>query len=172
MSERFCSAGGRFSVLRGFQPQFSSAFVNITVRPFGSLPPIRKAPFKPLLVLLGGYLACGAAVALGDGGVSPRPKIAFLDLPRLHPCGVALVVAAVERQSLIAGGSELIFLARSQLLTGSRFAVGNSVAVIRVVIAFHDEIFSASLAFFESDVVFEHFRELKFQNLRGRAELI
>lgn len=74
-----------------------------------------------------------------------RLKSAFLNLAHLYLGGVAFVILVVDRNRLVVRDFRLVILDGGKLLAGTGLTFCDAVTVIRVVFAFHDEVFAAAL---------------------------
>ena len=134
--------------------------------------PIREVRFHPFDILLRRDFAVVTFVTLGDRLIAPLVKIIFFQLMNSYSGGVAFVVFIVNRNRLIVGDFRFVVLQSGKLLAGSGFSLGYAVAVVRVVIAFHNKVFAAALALSEADVLLQHFCQLQLQHIfNGTANI-
>ena len=131
--------------------------------------PIREVRFHPFDILLRRDFAVVAFITLGDCLIAPLVEFVLFQLMNSYSGSVAFVVFVVNRNRLIVGDFRLVVLQRGKLLAGSGFSLGYAVAVVRVVIAFHNKVFAAALALSEADVLLQHFCQLQLQHIFNRT---
>ena len=127
--------------------------------------PIREVRFHPFDILLRCDFTVITFITLGDCLIAPLVEFVLFQLMNSYSGSVAFVVFVVNRNRLIVGDFRLVVLQRGKLLAGSGFSLGYAVAVVRVVIAFHNKIFAAALALSEADVLLQHFCQLQLQHI-------
>lgn len=130
---------------------------------------VREVRFHPIYILLQRDFAVAAFVTLGDRLIAPLVKFVLFQLMNPHTGGIALVVFVVDWNRLIVGDFRLVVLQRGKLLAGSGFSLGYAVAVVRVIITFHNKVFAATLALSEADVLLQHFCQLQLQHIFNRT---
>ena len=113
-----------------------------------------------------------AVVAQSNGLILPLFEISFLDLLDSYSGSISFVVSIVNWDCFITGNLGFVVFGGGKLLTVTSFSFGNPVAVIGIVVALHNEIFAAALAFAEAYICFQHFRKLQFQNICYSSKLI
>ena len=134
--------------------------------------PIREVRFHPFDILLRCDFAVVAFITLGDCLIAPLVEFVLFQLMNSYSGSVAFVVFVVNRNRLIVGDFRLVVLQRGKLLAGSGFSLGYAVAVVRVIITFHNKVFAAALALSEADVLLQHFCQLQLQHIfNGTANI-
>ena len=98
--------------------------------------PVREGRFHPFDILLRCKLPGRALVPLPNGLTAPCVKVFLLDLLDLNTCRIALVVFVIDRKRFVVGIAGSVVFLRRNLLTGSRLTLGNTITIVRVIVAF------------------------------------
>ena len=107
---------------------------------------IRERTLKPIFILLNGNLFIGAFVAFGHRFVLPFFEIRFFDLTGANTGGVTLIVFLIQRNGGIVRHFLFVVFLSGYVLTVAGFAFCDSVAVVGIIVALHNEILAAAFA--------------------------
>ena len=131
-----------------------------------------KERLHPFGEFLRRNLPVRAFVPFSDRLIAPGIEVFFFDLFDLHARGVPLVVFAVDRDCLIIRVARFVVFLCCELLAGLRSALNDAITIVRVVVAFHNEVFAAALALAEAYILLQNLCKLQLQNLFDRAKSI
>ena len=134
--------------------------------------PIRETAFHPSNILCICDLSGCTILPAGKRPKFPLFEIRLLNLPCANPCSISFVVFAVYRKCRIFSCFYFVFFLCGEGLAGTRLSFLHSVAVVCIVVSFHNKISAASFALPEFQIQFQQLCEFQFQYFRNRTEFI
>ena len=119
--------------------------------------PVGKAGVKPSGKIFVCDFAVRALVTLDYCFVFPFLEIVLKNCVSLNPGKISLVIFIVNCNGGVVRHFLFVVFHRHYVLAILCFALGNTVAVISIVISFHNEIPAATLTFSKTDIQLKHF---------------
>ncbi len=131
-----------------------------------------EAGIKPSSKFLVCDFAVKALVTLDECFVFPFLEIVLKNGVSLNPGKISLVIFIVNCNGGVVRHFLFVVFHCHYVLTIFRFALGNTVAVISIIISFHYEIPAATLTFSKTNIQLKHFCKFKLKHFHYRADLI
>ena len=134
--------------------------------------PIRKATLHPNNKIILCQLTIHTIISFCHCLILPLLKILFKNGMSLNSGGISLVIFIINLYGGVVRRFLFVVFKSYNILTVPNFTLCNSVAVVCVVIALHNEILATAFAFSETNILFKHFCKFKVKNISYRTELI
>lgn len=134
--------------------------------------PIREATFHPTDKIFLCQLTFHTLISFCHSLIFPLFKIILKNGMNLNSGGISLVIFVVNLNGGVVRHFLFVVFKCHNILTVPSFTLGNSVTVVCVVIALHNEIPATAFALSEANILFKHFCEFKFKCFPDVPEFI
>ena len=134
--------------------------------------PVLEATLHPTVKVFLCQLSVHTLISFGHSLILPLLKILFKYSMSLNSGGISFVIFVVNPNGGVVRRFLFVVFKRHNILTVPNFTLCNSVAVVCVVIALHNEILATAFAFSETNILFKHFRKFKFKCFPDVPEFI
>lgn len=134
--------------------------------------PIFKATLHPIDKIFLCKLTINTLISFSHCLIFPLFKILFKNGMSLNSGGISLVIFVINLYGGVVRRFLFVVFKCHNILTVPNFTLGNSVTVVCVVVALHNEILATAFAFSETNILFKHFCEFKFKCFPDVPEFI